>query len=49
MSVYLVSYAKRMLYFEQPTDLLARRHHGTIIRTYYSSMETPKHNTFDQF
>ena len=33
MPVYLVGYAKRMLYFEQPTVLLARRHLDTMLLT----------------
>ena len=33
MSVYFVSYAKRILYFEQSTFLLARRHLNTMILT----------------
>ena len=33
MPVYLVGYAKGMLYFEQPTVLLARRHLNTMLLT----------------
>ena len=38
MSVYFISYAKRMLYSEQPTVLLARRHLNTLILTNFENL-----------
>ena len=38
MSVYLVSYAKRKLYSEQPIVLLARRHLNTMLLTNFQSL-----------
>ena len=40
MPVSLVSYAKRMLYFEQPTVLLARRHLNTMILTNFENLNS---------
>ena len=40
MSVYLVSYLKRMLYSEQLTVLLARRHLNTMILTNFENLNS---------
>ena len=40
MPVYLVSYAKRMLYSEEPTVLLARRHLNTMIFTNFENLNS---------
>ena len=40
MPVYLVSYAKRMLYSEEPTVLLARRHLNTMILTNFENLNS---------
>ena len=40
MPVYLVSYAKRMLYSEQPTVSLARRHLNTMILTNFENLNS---------
>ena len=40
MSVYLVSYAKRLLYSEQPTVLLARRHLNTMLLTNFENLNS---------
>ena len=36
--IYLVGYAKRMLYFEQPTVLLARNHLNTMLLTNFEHL-----------
>ena len=38
MSVYLVGYAKRMLYSKQPTILLARRYLNTLLLTNFENL-----------
>ena len=40
MPVYLTSYAKRMLYSEQPTFLLARGHLNTMILTNFENLNS---------
>ena len=40
MPVYLVSYAKRMLYSEQPAVLLARRHLNTMNLTNFENLNS---------
>ena len=40
MPVYLVSYAKRMLYSEQPSVLLARRHLNTMILINFENLNS---------
>ena len=40
MSVYLVSYAKRVLYSEQPTVLLARRYLNTMILNNFENLNS---------
>ena len=40
MPSYLASYAKRMLYSEQPAVLLARRHLNTMILTNFESLNS---------
>ena len=40
MPVYLVSYAKRMLYSEEPTVLLARRHLNTMIFSNFENLNS---------
>ena len=40
MPVYLVSYAKCMLYFEQPTVLVSRRHLNTMILTNFENLNS---------
>ena len=40
MPVYLVCYKKRMLYSEQPTVLIARRHLDTMILTNFENFNT---------
>ena len=40
MRVYLVGYAKRMLYSEQPTDLLAWRHLNPMLLTNFENLNS---------
>ena len=40
MPVYLVGYAKRMLYSEQPTDLLAWRHLNPMLLTNFENLNS---------
>ena len=40
MRVYLVLYAKRMLYSEQSTVLLARRHPNTVLLTNFENLNS---------
>ena len=40
MPVYFVSYTKRMLYSEQPTVLIARRHLDTMIFTNFENFNS---------
>ena len=40
MPVYFVGYAKRMVYLEQPTVLLARRHLNTILLTDFENLNS---------
>ena len=40
MLVYLVFYVKRMLYSEQPTVLLARRHRNTMLLTNFENLNS---------
>ena len=47
MSVYLVSYAKRMSYSEQPNVLLSRRHLNTKILTNFENINSIS-NTFQE-
>ena len=49
MSVYLVGYAKRTLYSEQPTVLLARRHLKTIICTNFENLTSISNTQFLSF
>ena len=40
MRIYLVGYAKRMLYSDQPTVLLARKHLKTMILTNFENLNS---------
>ena len=40
MPIYLVSYAKHMLYSEQPTTLFIRRHLNTMVLTNFENLDS---------